>query len=79
MKALITLPSTLSALLVALPILADQRHFIGLPAYTEAILPLGAELYAVSIGPGGPGAEFGSDARNGGLYKTSQSGSFVEL
>lgn len=46
----------------------------GLPPYTEAILPVGPDLFAVAIGPGGPGEEFGSDALNGGFYKIASSG-----
>lgn len=61
----------LSICLLASPAFAEQV----LPPFTEALLPMEQELYAVSIGPGGPGEEFGSDATNGGLYRISADGS----
>ncbi|MGH1477626.1 MAG: hypothetical protein ACRBM6_02680 [Geminicoccales bacterium] len=61
------------------PVLAEQNRVNGLPAFSEAILPVGAELYAVSIGPGGPGVEFGSDEQNGGLYKIGTDGAHTEI
>lgn len=54
--------------------LAGETSIGDLPPYTEAILPVGSDLFAVSIGPGGPGEEFGSDELNGGLYKIGSSG-----
>lgn len=60
---------------------AERANTSGLPPYTEAILPIGADLYAVAIGPGGPGEEFGSDEANGGLYKINTDGAYgiIEL
>ncbi len=60
----------LAACLLAFPAAAKQAA----PPFTEAVLPIGTDLYAVAIGPGGPGKEFGSDATNGGLYKITSGG-----
>ena len=65
----------LAACVIAYPASAKQ----AVPPFTEAVLPIGAELYAVAIGPGGPGKEFGSDATNGGLYKITRGGAKVEI
>lgn len=51
--------------ILAHPAFAERANISGLPPYTEAILPVGTDLYAVAIGPGGPGEEFGSDEANG--------------
>ncbi|KIC32224.1 hypothetical protein RA25_12320 [Leisingera sp. ANG-S5] len=51
----------------------------SLPPFTEALLPMGSNLYAVSIGPGGPGEEFGSDAANGGFYRIVPGGTAEEI
>ena len=56
------------------PALAEETFVSGLPPYTEAVLPVGTELYALAIGPGGPGEEFGSSAPNGGLYRLDRGG-----
>ncbi len=63
------------------PALAGETMVSGLPPFTEALLPVGTELYAVSIGPGGPDEEFGSSALNGGLYRLDAGGAheIVEL
>ena len=61
--------STLFALTIVQPVAADETLISGLPPFIEAILPLGTEVYGVSIGPGGPSDEFGSQSTNGGLYK----------
>ncbi|MEM7303206.1 MAG: hypothetical protein AAF468_19165 [Pseudomonadota bacterium] len=53
---------------------AKSPTVAGVPPFTEAILPVGQDLFAVAIGPGGPGVEFGSDAVNGGLYRISADG-----
>lgn len=71
MKALAYLP----LFLLAMPVMAEQT----LPAFTEAVLPVGEDLYAVAIGPGGPGEEFSSDAKNGGLYRLSSNESLVRI
>ena len=60
---------------MAFPAIAKQ----AVPPFTEAVLPIGAELFAVAIGPGGPGKEFSSDATNGGLYKITRGGAKVEI
>ena len=60
---------------VALPAIAKQAA----PPFTEAVLPKGSDLYAVAIGPGGPGKEFGSDATNGGLYRIKPNGEQIEI
>ncbi len=65
---------TILALAVTQPALAEQDLVGGLPPYTEAVLPLGRDLYGVAIGPGGPSEEFGSDALNGGLYRLDRGG-----
>ncbi|MEP3279829.1 MAG: hypothetical protein ABJN26_27935 [Stappiaceae bacterium] len=62
------------ALSVVHPVAADVVEVTGLPSFTEAILPLGSDVYGISIGPGGPGEEFGSTATNGGLYKLGPDG-----
>ncbi len=62
------------ALTIAQPALAEQTLVGGLPPYTEAVHPLGTELYGVAIGPGGPGVEFGSSELNGGLYRLDEGG-----
>ena len=61
------------------PVLADGTTVSGLPPFTEAVLPMGSDLFAVSIGPGGPDEEFGSDAVNGGLYRISSNGSHEKI
>ncbi len=66
--------SLLAISMMAQSVLAGQGRVDGLPAFSEAVLPIGTELYAISIGPGGPGEEFGSDAQNGGLYKVGTDG-----
>ncbi len=58
---------------------AGEGRVSGLPAYSEAILPIGTELYAVGIGPGGPGVEFGLDAKNGGLYRITPGGAHTRI
>ncbi len=60
---------------VACPAVAEHK----LPHFTEAVLPMGNDIYAVSIGPGGPDEEFGSDATNGGLYKLTPDGATEEI
>lgn len=65
----------LAACSLACPAAAEQ----GLPPFTEALLPLDSDLYAVAIGPGGPGEEFGSDAANGGLYRILPGGKAEEI
>lgn len=65
----------IAACVVAFPAIAKQAA----PAFTEAVLPIGTDLYAVAIGPGGPGKEFGSDATNGGLYKIGRGGAKIEV
>ncbi|MEW2918408.1 hypothetical protein AB1A64_15185 [Ruegeria sp. ANG10] len=67
--------SILVACAVACPAVAEQ----ALPPYTEAVLPMGNDIYAVSIGPGGPDEEFGSDATNGGLYRLTPDGATEEI
>ncbi|MEX0319515.1 MAG: hypothetical protein AB3N21_16265 [Ruegeria sp.] len=67
--------SLLVACSVACPAVAEQK----LPPFTEAVLPMESDLYAVSIGPGGPGEEFGSDATNGGLYRIASDGETEEI
>lgn len=42
------------------------------PPYTQTMLKVDGNLWAVSIGPGGPDVEFGSSKTNGGLYKISK-------
>ncbi len=59
----------------AFPVVAEQE----LPPFTEAVLPMGNDVYAVSIGPGGPDEEFSSDATNGGLYKLTPDGATEEI
>ena len=71
--------SLLAISMMAQPVLAEQSRVDGLPAFSEAVLPIGTELYAVSIGPGGPGEEFGSDAQNGGLYKVGTDGAHTKI
>ncbi len=68
-------------MMIVQPAIAGGTTVSGLPPYTEAILPMGSDLFAVSIGPGGPDEEFGSDAVNGGLYRINSSGAheFIEL
>ncbi len=61
------------------PVLAEQEHSSGLPAYSEAVLPIGTELYSVAIGPGGPDKEFASNVRNGGLYKAGINGTYTKI
>ncbi|MFY0311842.1 hypothetical protein ACFMBG_18310 [Leisingera sp. D0M16] len=65
----------LTACALSCPASAEQR----LPALTEALLPVGSDLYAVAIGPGGPGEEFGSDATNGRLYRIDPGGAAEEI
>ncbi len=65
----------LAACLAAFPAFAK----VAAPPFTEAVLPIGSDLYAVAIGPGGPGKEFGSDATNGGLYKITSGGAKIEI
>lgn len=65
----------LAAWAMAVPALATQTA----PPFTEAVLPIGPDLYAVAIGPGGPGEEFGSDETNGGLYRIMADGTAVEI
>ena len=60
----------LAAGVVAFPAYAQQV----VPPYTESLMPVETDLYAVAIGPGGPGEEFGSDATNGGLYRIEPGG-----
>ena len=67
---------SLIVLMMVQPTFADETTGGGLPPYSEAVLPIGSELFAVAIGPGGPGEEFGSDAANGGLYEIGADGSF---
>ncbi|MDP5219793.1 hypothetical protein Q5Y75_21435 [Ruegeria sp. 2205SS24-7] len=67
--------SLLIACTAACPAVAEQK----LPPFTEAVLPIGNDVYAVSIGPGGPDEEFGSDATNGGLYKLTPDGTTEEI
>ncbi|WP_298855363.1 hypothetical protein [uncultured Ruegeria sp.] len=67
--------SLLVASAVACPAVAEHK----LPPFTEAVLPIGNDIYAVSIGPGGPDEEFGSDATNGGLYKVASDGASEEI
>ncbi len=67
--------SLLVACSVACPAVAEQQ----LPPFTEAVLPMGNYIYAVSIGPGGPDEEFGSNATNGGLYKLTPEGDTEEI
>ncbi|MCL6286198.1 hypothetical protein M3P21_22150 [Ruegeria sp. 2012CJ41-6] len=67
--------SLLVACTVACPAVAEHK----LPPFTEAVLPIGNDIYAVSIGPGGPDEEFGSDATNGGLYKVASDGASEEI
>lgn len=67
--------SLLVACTAAFPAVAEQE----LPPFTEAVLPMGNDVYAVSIGPGGPDEEFGSDATNGGLYKLTPDGATEEI
>ncbi len=67
--------SLLVACSVACPVVAEQK----LPPFTEAVLPMGNYIYAVSIGPGGPDEEFGSNAANGGLYKLTPEGETEEI
>ncbi|WP_143534846.1 hypothetical protein [Ruegeria meonggei] len=72
-----TMTKCLSALLtltIVQPVAAEEILVSGLPPFTEAILPIEADVYAISIGPGGPGEEFGSQATNGGLYKLGPNG-----
>lgn len=69
------LPAFLAACVVAFPAFAGQT----VPPFTEAVLPIGGDLYAVAIGPGGPGEEFGSDATNGGLYRIEPGGEPVAI
>lgn len=71
--------SLLTILMMTQPILAEQSRVDGLSAFSEAVLPIGTELYAVSIGPGGPGEEFGSDAQNGELYKVGTNGAHTKI
>ena len=59
----------LAAFAAAFPAIAGQASPVTTPPFTEAVLPIESDLYAVAIGPGGPGKEFGSDATNGGLYR----------
>ena len=67
--------SILITLTLVQPAIAEEAFIDGLPAFSEAILPLGSDVYAIAIGPGGPGQEFGSQATNGGLYKLAPNGS----
>ncbi|WP_424830200.1 hypothetical protein [Ruegeria sp.] len=67
--------SLLVACTVACPAVAERK----LPPFTEAVLPIGNDIYAVSIGTGGPDEEFGSDATNGGLYKLTPDGATEEI
>lgn len=67
--------SLLVACIAACPAVAEQE----LPPFTEAVLPMGNGIYAVSIGPGGPDEEFRSDATNGGLYKLTADGEVEEI
>lgn len=62
--------SILAAWVLATPVVAGQM----VAPFTEAVLPIGPNVYAVAIGPGGPGEEFGSDATNGGLYRVTPDG-----
>ncbi|WP_299077690.1 hypothetical protein [uncultured Ruegeria sp.] len=66
--------SALLTLTIIQPVSAEEVLVSGLPPFTEAILPFEADVYAISIGPGGPGEEFGSQATNGGLYKLGPNG-----
>lgn len=66
--------SVLFALTIVQPVGAEEILVSGLPPFTEAILPFEADVYAISIGPGGPGEEFGSQATNGRLYKLGPNG-----
>lgn len=66
--------SALVTFTIVQSVAAEETLVRSLPSFTEAILPLGADVYAISIGPGGPGEEFGSQATNGGLYKLGPSG-----
>ncbi|MEM7069730.1 MAG: hypothetical protein AAF478_12690 [Pseudomonadota bacterium] len=65
----------LAACVVAFPAFAQQ----AVPPYTESVLPTDTGLYAVAIGPGGPGEEFGSDATNGGFYRIKPDGTREEI
>ncbi len=67
--------SMLVAWALATPVLAGQ----AVPPFTEAVLPIGPDVYAAAIGPGGPGDEFGSDATNGGLYRIAPDGMSVAI
>lgn len=67
--------SILAAWAIVFPALAGQP----VPPFTEAVLPVGPNLYAVAIGPGGPGEEFGSDETNGGLYRIMADGTAEEI
>ena len=69
------LVSLLPPFLLAGPAAAGQN----LPPFTEALLPMNSELYAVAIGPGGPDEEFGSDAVNGGFYRIVPGGTAEEI
>ncbi|MFA3920525.1 hypothetical protein [Ruegeria hyattellae] len=71
--------SALITLTIVQPVAAEEILVSGLPSFTEAILPLGADVYAIYIGPGGPGEEFGSQETNGGLYKLGPSGAHVSI
>lgn len=67
--------SLLIACTAACPAVAEHE----LPPFSEAVLPIGNDVYAVSIGPGGPDVEFGSNDTNGGLYKLTSDGATEEI
>ena len=71
--------TTLAAVAFAYSAVADTGAVGGLPPYTEAVLPIEDVLYAVAIGPGGPGEEFGLDETNGGLYRLDPEGSYSQV
>ncbi|WP_299847653.1 hypothetical protein [uncultured Roseovarius sp.] len=69
----------LAAIAFACPAMADTGIVNGLPPYTEAVLPIEGALYAVAIGPGGPGEEFGLYETNGGLYRLDPEGGYSQV